>query len=231
MIERLALHLLRRHVRGGAEHLADPGHRLGRQLARLRPGLPRRQLGEPEVEDPDPALGVDHHVVGLEVAVGDAAVVGRAQGVGQRDGDLEELRQRHAPLGDQLAETAPRDELHGEEVDAVGLLDRVEVDDVRVVQGGEGPGLALEAVQPLAVRRQLRRQDLERHLAPQLGVLGPVDHPHPALTELVEDPIVSEGLADHAPPRPEQLPAGLFPQLAGCADDSNIRRRKRAKAG
>jgi len=37
------------------------------------------------------------------------------------------------------------DELHREEVDALGLFHRMECDDVRVVQRGDGTGFALEA--------------------------------------------------------------------------------------
>ena len=66
-----------------------------------------------------------------------------------------------------------------------------------MVEGGEHLCLALEALEPLGVGGHLRRQNLERHLALELGVPGEVDLPHPALAELVEDPVVGEGLADH----------------------------------
>jgi hypothetical protein len=37
------------------------------------------------------------------------------------------------------------DQFHREKVDPIGLLDRIDRDDVRVVESGEGTGFALEA--------------------------------------------------------------------------------------
>jgi hypothetical protein len=64
--------------------------------------LTARQLGDAEVEDLDPSVGADHDVAGFEVAVGDAALVGGAQGVGDRNRDFQELPRREPVLGDQL---------------------------------------------------------------------------------------------------------------------------------
>ena len=50
-------------------------------------------LGEAEVEDLHLALGVEHQVLGLEVAVDHAGGVGVAQGVGDVAGDAEGLAQ------------------------------------------------------------------------------------------------------------------------------------------
>ena len=94
-------------------------------------------------------------------------------------------------------EGLPFDQLHRQEVDAVGLLDRVHADHSRVVEGGEHRRLAPEAVEPLRVRGHLGRQDLERHLAAELGVGGAPHLSHPAGAERFGDAVVGEGRADH----------------------------------
>jgi hypothetical protein len=43
------------------------------------------QFGQAEVEDPQPAIDIDHDVVGLEVAMRDPRAVRTADGVGERD--------------------------------------------------------------------------------------------------------------------------------------------------
>ncbi len=59
-----------------------------------------------------------------------------------------------------------------------------------------GAGLALEPLDELGVEREGERQDLDRHLALQLAVLGPVDHGHPAAAELLDDLVLGgESLA------------------------------------
>jgi hypothetical protein len=57
-------------------------------------------------------------------------------------------------------------------VHVAGLLDRVDRDDVGVVQRGDGARFAGEALAPLPVRGQRRRQDLERDRARERRVLG-----------------------------------------------------------
>ena len=66
-VDRLALGLLGREVRGGAED----GRRLGDRRGRVR-----HRAGDAEVHDLDLAGIGDHHVAGLDVAVDDAGAVG-----------------------------------------------------------------------------------------------------------------------------------------------------------
>ncbi len=66
-----------------------------------------------------------------------------------------------------------------------------------MVEGGQRLGLALEAVQPLGVRGQLGRQQLERHLPLEPRVLGAIDLTHAARAELLEDAVVAQGAARH----------------------------------
>ena len=101
-------------------------------------------------------LAAHHDVRGLEVAVDDALVVGGRQRFGQCRADRHEAVDRHPALGDELVERLALDELHRQEVDAVGLLDGVDGDDARVIERGEGLGLALEALEPLRASRPSR---------------------------------------------------------------------------
>ena len=55
------------------------------------------------------------------------------------------------PPGVISANSAPFHQLHRQERDTIGLFDRVNGDDVRVIEGGDSPGLALEARAALGV--------------------------------------------------------------------------------
>ena len=56
-----------------------------------------------------------------------------------------------------------------------------------MVQGRDGPRLALEAGQAIGVLGDLVGEDLDRDLAAQAGVAGAVDLPHAAGPEEVDD--------------------------------------------
>ena len=89
--------------------------------------------------------------------MGDALLVGGSDGIGQSDGDVQEVIKRKAFLGDALAERLPLDELHGEEVEAVGFLYGVDGDDVGMVEGRHRLGFPLEPHEPLGACRHLGR--------------------------------------------------------------------------
>jgi len=69
--------------------------------------------------------------------------------------------------------------------------------DVGVIQGSGSSGLLLEPRKPLGVGGVLLRENLDRHLAPQPGVLAEVYLAHTARTEQFEDLVGAEGGADH----------------------------------
>ena len=41
-------------------------------------------------------------------------------------------------------------------------------------------------------------QDLERHVPVQLGIGGPIHHAHAPFTDLLQNLLMTDGLADHA---------------------------------
>ncbi len=80
----------------------------------------------------------------LEIAMRDAFLMRRGDGIGQGNRDVEEPIQRKAVLGQKLRQRLAVNELHGDEVDAFGLLDGVDCDDVGVVERGDGFSFSLE---------------------------------------------------------------------------------------
>src|SRR5215469_16198495 len=71
-----------------------------------------------------------------------------------------------------------------------------------VTESRAGPRLALKAFQSLRGPGNAVGQELERYKTAELGVLGLVDHTHPAAAELFQDAVVRNGSAQHAvPPR------------------------------
>ena len=92
--------------------------------------------------------------------------------------EIERLARRQRALRDALRERRPVDELHDDRRSAVAALEPVDVRDVLVIQRGEHFGLALQAREPVRVRHERFRQHLERDIALQVRVGGPVDLAH-----------------------------------------------------
>ena len=94
------------------------------------------------------------------------------------------------------APTPPRSAPSREVVPPV-LADRVDRDDVGVVQRGRGPGLALEADSPSWAQAKARRQQLQRDAA-RASLLRLVDHAHAAAADLPHQLEVAEVLRREA---------------------------------
>ena len=160
------------------------------------------QFGQTEIEDPDPPVVADHDVARFEIPVGYAFAMRGTQSIGQGDGRLEEALERQPLLGNQLAEGLSLNQLHGDEMDGLRVIgrlgssgfDRVDGDDVGVIERRDRFGFALEPLPSVCIVRYLGRQDLERHLPFELGVLGGKDLAHAAGPELADDLIVSQRL-------------------------------------
>ena len=87
--------------------------------------------------------------------------------------------------------------LHGDERTALLLANVVNRADVGVVQCGRGLCFTLKAGQRLRVSGDFIGQEFQGDKSAQPGVLGLVDDPHPAATELLDNAVVRDGLADH----------------------------------
>jgi hypothetical protein len=92
----------------------------------------------------------------------------------------------------------PLKKLHGDERLPLPLANVVNRADVEVVQRLRGLGFALKAGECLWVEGNRLGQKLEGDETMQSHVFGFVDHVHPAATELLDDTVVRDCLADHA---------------------------------
>ncbi len=100
--------------------------------------------------------------------------------VGHIDGDLQRFRQRHRAAMQAVGECLTLEVFHDEVVHAVLRADVMQRADVRMIQRGDGFGLALHALAQFGVGREMRRQHLDGDLAAQPRVACPIDFAHAA---------------------------------------------------
>ncbi len=174
--------LLGGHVAGRAED--RPAARLGR--VGLQP------LDQPEVGDLGRPVAREQDVGRLDVAVDDPAAVGHVHGPGQRLDDPGRVLDGLRLGGDPLRQAAPIEELQREIGQAVVLADLEDLDDVRVVDGGDGAGLGLEAGQVAGSRAGAGEDHLERDQAVEPGLPRLVDDPHAALAQHPQDLVAGD---------------------------------------
>ncbi len=177
-VDALPRRLLGRHVVRRAEDHPRPGE-LGVRAA---------DLGDAEVEDLHEAVVApatdEEDVVGLQIAVDDAAPVRGGQGRGDLGRDVEHLVGRHRAAADPIGEGLALQVLHHEVGGAVGELPEVaDVDDVGVADGRRRLRLANEAAHDLLVAGDLAAEHLHREALVQGGVGREVDHAHAALPQ------------------------------------------------
>ena len=113
-----------------------------------------------------------------------ARVVRRLHAGGDLDEDVERLVERERPARDAIGERLSFDQLEGEVTAAAGFLEAVDRGDVRMVQRGQHPRLALESLQAIGVLGNIVGEGLERHGAAQAGVVGEEDDAHPPAPDL-----------------------------------------------
>ena len=149
-------------------------------------------VGDPEVGY-DRVVVLEEDVLGLDVAVDDAAVVRVAERVGDLVGNAKDVGDRQRSVARQpVAEGLALDERHDVEDKPVDLARIEEREDIRVAEVGRGGDLAQEAF--VAERGgEFGAEDLHRDLAVVLEVLGEVHGGHPTGTEFPFDAVpVSE---------------------------------------
>ena len=118
----------------------------------------------------------------------------------QRLGDLlrdrQGLIQRDRPLRDPVGQSRPLDQLQHQRPRPLSFLDAVDGGDAGVVEAGEDLRFPLEPGEPIGVLGKGVRQNLERHLAVELGVSRLPDLSHTAFAEEGGDRVVAEAGAD-----------------------------------
>ena len=95
-----------------------------------------------------------------------------------------------------LAQRPAFDELGGDVIRPISLADLINRENVRVIQRRCRPRLSLEAAHPLGLSRELRGQQLERDLAPELHILRQVHFAHAAHAQQRHDRVVTDLLPD-----------------------------------
>jgi len=128
--------------------------------------------------------------------VDDALRARRLQPVGNLDPQFQHLLDLQPSGGQPLAQRLAFQALHGDEEPAFLLPDFVNRAYAGMIQRRGGPRLTPEAFHKLAVLGQCVGQELERHAAAKLGVLGLVHHAHAPAPELLNNAIVRNCLAD-----------------------------------
>jgi len=119
------------------------------------------------------------------------------KGVGDLDGKLQQKFVLERLARDALLQCDTVEKLHDDESLPVLLVYFVDGADIGVIQRRRGSSLALKALEGLRIRGDLRGKKLERDEAPELDVLGLVDHTHTTAAELIDDAVVRDGLIDH----------------------------------
>ena len=148
----------------------------------------RHPPGEPEVQDLHQAVARHHEVPGLQVPVHDARRVRLREAGRDLGGELEQLLHGEGTVLEHLLERPALHQLHRDEARPLVLADLVDGGDVRMVEGRGGTSLSLEAPPLIRVARRRLGEDLDRDLAAEAGVAGPIDLAHPPRTDQVREP-------------------------------------------
>ena len=122
----------------------------------------------------------------------DAALVRGVEGIGDLPCDAHGLLDRQRRASEALGQRGAFDQLHHDAADVVGVLDAVDVRDVRVIERGEDLRLAREPRQPLAVAGEAGRQHLDGDVALQAVVARAIDLAHAAGPDRSDDLVVTE---------------------------------------
>jgi hypothetical protein len=158
-----------------------------------------------------PRLG-EHDVLRLEVAVDDATGVGLGEPLGDLDREVERPRRLQGRAAEEGGERPAPHQLHGDERRALVLVDLVDDRHRGVRDGGCGARLLLEPALLLGIAAGGRAQHLERDLAAERRVQGPVDDPRASPADLFEHPVVRQRPSDHRfPTRGHCRPDGPAP--------------------
>ena len=179
-VGRAAAHLLGGHVAERSEDHAGLG---GGRGARLGPD----QLGQAEVEDLQAAVFRDEDVLGLQVPVNDALLVGGGEAPGGLERELRRPARGKGAGREAAAERLAFEQLRNDVGRSLVRPDVEDRRDVRMVQKAGGFGLLLETPQAIGVARKALGKDLERDVAAQPRVPRAVDVTHPPGAEPRED--------------------------------------------
>ena len=153
------------------------------------------RLGDAEVGHGRLALGVDDHVLRLQVTVDDAVAVSEARPLEHLADQPGSLLGSNAGV-DHLLQRAAFEVLHRDVVGTFELAAIEDGDDVGVLKARGGLGLAAEALDELLVLGEARVQDLECNPPLQVTVVGEPDVGHATRADALKDRVAA---IDHGP--------------------------------
>ncbi len=143
--------------------------------------------GQAKVRQHQAPVGHAQDILWRDVAVGDAdGVNGRQAGAQRAGGDQPFLQRALRPIftgAQQLAQGAPRRQLHGDEPVAVGVAQVEDAADVGVADGPGHAHLARQAVDPALLARPFWMQNLNGNGLTQRTIPGAKHRPAAAFTD------------------------------------------------
>src|SRR6202030_1319141 len=142
------------------------------------------------------ALG-DENVGRLDVAMHDALGMGRVERIGNLDPERKKRVNIERASCDAVLQGLALEKLHRDVRLLVALADFVNRANVGMVEGGSGTRFTAEALQCQRGLRHRIGQEFQSDETAKIGILGLVNHPHAAATELLHNAIVRDYLADH----------------------------------
>ncbi len=118
--------------------------------------------------------------------------VGRLEGLRHLESDPKPFLDWKRATLEALGQVLARHQFHGQEANALFLVQAVDHGDAGMVERRQQLCLAVEARQPLGIGRECLGQYLDRHVAIQRGVPGSPDLAHAARAERAGDLVLAE---------------------------------------
>ena len=188
----LPWYLFGRHVCRGADDPSHVGDGRIQRPSQVVGAERRRVLGQTEVEHLDGAVRSDLDVGRLQIAVNDALLVGGVEGFRDLSRNWQRFVDRDPSLRNPVGECGTSNQFQYQRPHATRVFEAVDRGDVRMIEGRQEFGFPLESAESIGVLRESVRQDLERHVALQPGVLRLIDLAHPACADMGEDFVDAE---------------------------------------
>ena len=153
-------------------------------------------LGDAEVHDFGVAVGGQHHVGRLQIAMNNAALAGEFERFGNLRGNSQGVSHRQRSAGEAGFERLALDELHGDKANSGSacrrraLADFVDLRNERMIEPRRSVGFSQQTPSCRLVGSLALRQELERDLAIELKILRQIHFAHTALADFRENAVV-----------------------------------------
>jgi hypothetical protein len=126
------------------------------------------------------AASRQHDVPWLQITVHNSLAVRHCKRFSDGNPNLQSFVQRQSALTKALRQSFSFEKFHHEITGAVLRSNVVELANVRMIQGRDGPGLAFHALLQLRRRRKMRNENLDCYSVIQADVPGAIYVAHPA---------------------------------------------------